>query len=65
MIKKALLDNPFKTDAPVTGKNFIPRPEEMYHLQKLVLEINQSAALIAPRRYGKSSLIKISFRKSI
>ncbi len=41
---------------PVTGKNFIGRENEIEHITE-VLSQGQNVVLIAPRRYGKTSLI--------
>lgn len=41
---------------PVTGKNFIGREEEIKYIIQL-LQLGQNIVLIAPRRYGKTSLV--------
>ena len=41
---------------PVTGNDFIGRKEELMRIQAL-LEQGQSVVLVAPRRFGKTSLL--------
>ena len=41
---------------PVSGKDFIGREEEIKYITELLL-LGQSVVLIAPRRYGKTSLV--------
>lgn len=41
---------------PVLGKDFIGREEEIKYITEL-LQLGQSIVLIAPRRYGKTSLV--------
>ena len=41
---------------PVTGSNLIGREQELRELEQCI-EMGQSVALIAPRRYGKTSLL--------
>lgn len=46
----------FKNGKPVVDKDFIGREEELFRL-KTAVEHSNSMVLIAPRRYGKTSLI--------
>jgi AAA+ ATPase superfamily predicted ATPase len=46
----------FKSGKPVVDKDFIGREEELFRL-KTAIEHSNSIVLIAPRRYGKTSLI--------
>lgn len=46
----------FVTGVPVTGKNLVGRREELKKI-KYLLENGQSVVLIAPRRFGKTSLV--------
>ena len=41
---------------PVTGKSFIGRGDEINYIVELI-GLGQNIVLIAPRRYGKSSLV--------
>ncbi len=41
---------------PVTGKNFIGREDEINYIVELI-RLGQNIVLIAPRRYGKTSLV--------
>jgi len=47
----------FKTGTPVTGKNFIDRKEHL-PLFKTYIDHNQNIMIKAPRRFGKTSLVK-------
>ena len=46
----------FPTGVPVSGKDLVGRETEITKICRL-MEIGQSVALVAPRRYGKTSLI--------
>ena len=48
---------------PVTGSNLIGREQELRELEQCIA-MGQSVALIAPRRYGKTSLLLESLRRS-
>jgi AAA+ ATPase superfamily predicted ATPase len=45
-----------KVGKPVSGTNFIGRAEELKYITEL-LQLEQNVVLIAPRRYGKTSLV--------
>nr|WP_319271577.1 ATP-binding protein [uncultured Draconibacterium sp.] len=47
---------------PVLGSNFIGRQDELNYLTKLI-QMNQNVVIIAPRRYGKTSLILEALRQ--
>ena len=47
----------FKTGNPVTGKDFIDRKKHL-PLFKTYIEQNQSFMIKAPRRFGKTSILK-------
>ena len=49
--------NPFKYGTVVEGRNFINREKEIVHIKDDLLNGN-NIILYAPRRYGKTSLIK-------
>src|SRR5437660_1724716 len=49
--------NPFITDAPLPPDHLIGREAEWRHLLELV-EGGHSARLSAPRRYGKTTILK-------
>lgn len=51
-----------KTGRPVIGKDFIGRSEEVKILLEY-LKMGQSVAIIAPRRFGKTSLVLEALRK--
>ena len=54
----------FKVGTPVSLEDFIDRKEELKLLKLYLQECgNQSVMLHAPRRFGKTSLIKESFRQ--
>ncbi|MBN2542579.1 ATP-binding protein [bacterium] len=50
------MENPFPTGIPVTGKDLIGRKKEITEITEL-LKTGQSVVLIAPRRYGKTSIM--------
>jgi uncharacterized protein len=54
--KKTLFEPLFPAGPPVEGKGFIGREETVCDLLRL-LEMGQSCILMAPRRYGKTSVI--------
>lgn len=47
----------FKTGSPVTGKDFIDR-EKYIPIFKACLDNGQHTTIKAPRRFGKTSLVK-------
>ena len=48
---------------PVTGSNLIGRDQELQEFEQCIA-MGQSVALIAPRRYGKTSLLLEVIRRS-
>lgn len=52
-----LFELPFKTGEPVTGADLIGRVAELDRLRTLVIGMGQDVAIIAPRRFGKTSLV--------
>ncbi len=52
----------FQVGKPVTGKDFIGRDEELKLTMQLLIQ-GQSIVLIAPRRYGKTSLVNEALRR--
>ncbi|MEO5569997.1 MAG: ATP-binding protein [Bacteroidia bacterium] len=52
----------FQVGKPVTGKDFIGREEELKLMLQLLAQ-GQSIVLIAPRRYGKTSLVREVLRR--
>ena len=48
---------------PVTGNDLIGRDQELQELEQCIA-MGQSVALIAPRRYGKTSLLLEIIRRS-
>ena len=57
-----IMYNPFKYTEVVTGKDFINREKELKELTLSLLS-GQNIILYSPRRYGKTSLIKETFRR--
>lgn len=55
--KKGTMDSPFQFGTLATDDNFIDRIEDRKQLKQM-LSSNINVALISPRRWGKSSLIK-------
>ena len=56
-MKGALVSNPFRFGTVVTGEDFADREKELDELARKLRE-RVRIFLIAPRRYGKTSLIK-------
>jgi len=56
MAEETLVPNPFHFGSPAEGPNFTDRDRELGTLTGLMLN-GQNAILIAPRRFGKSSLL--------
>ena len=52
----------FQVGKPVTGKDFIGREEELKLMLQLLIQ-GQSIVLIAPRRFGKTSLVNEVLRR--
>lgn len=52
----------FVTGVPVTGKHLVGRSEELHQIMHL-LRNGQSVVVIAPRRFGKTSLILTALNK--
>ena len=52
----------FQVGKPVSGKDFIGRDEELKLMMQLLVQ-GQSIVLIAPRRYGKTSLVNEVLRR--
>lgn len=59
--KKMIAVNPFKYAEVVTGEDFVNREDELKELISDLLS-GQNVILYSPRRYGKTSLIKETFR---
>lgn len=57
-----MMYNPFKFTEVVTGKDFINREKELKEITVSLLS-GQNIILYSPRRYGKTSLIKETYRR--
>ncbi|RLF31224.1 MAG: hypothetical protein DRJ99_00170, partial [Thermoplasmata archaeon] len=57
------MENPFIFGKAVTGENFIDREREIKELKSSLLS-GQNILLFSPRKIGKTSLIKETFRRT-
>lgn len=55
--------NPFRSGAAVTGEYFTDRREEVGRLAGY-MESGHNTVIIAPRRYGKSSVVREAMAKA-
>jgi hypothetical protein len=51
--------NPFRAGRPVTGEHFTNRTSELAMIEAIMLA-EQNAVVISPRRYGKTSLLRVA-----